>query len=57
MCEAMDVVKLTELLQQGLEDDAWRLQAITAGLVHASAFSWQRCADETLQVYQKVMDS
>jgi len=57
MCEAMDVVKLTELLQQGLEDEAWRLQAITAGLVHASAFSWQRCADETLQVYQKVMGS
>ncbi|MDD0970036.1 MULTISPECIES: glycosyltransferase family 4 protein [Pseudomonas] len=57
MCEAMDVVKLTELLQQGLEDEAWRLQAITAGLVHASGFSWQRCADETLQVYQKVMGS
>lgn len=55
MCEAMDVVKLTALLQQGLEDEAWRLQAITAGLVHASVFSWQRCADETLQVYQKVM--
>lgn len=57
MCEAMDVVKLTELLQQGLEDEAWRLQAIAEGLVHCSAFSWQRCADETLQVYQKVMES
>lgn len=57
MCDAMDVVKLTELLQRGLEDEAWRLQAINAGLVHASAFSWQRCADETLQVYQKVMGS
>ncbi|WP_248744749.1 MULTISPECIES: glycosyltransferase family 1 protein [unclassified Pseudomonas] len=57
MCEALDVEKLTELLQKGLEDEAWRAQAITEGLLHCSAFTWQRCADETLQVYQKVMES
>ncbi len=57
MCDALDVEKLTELLQQGLEDEVWRAQAITEGLLHCSAFSWQRCADETLQVYRKVMES
>ena len=50
-----DVDGLGRLLQQGLEDTAWRTQASLAGLARARAFSWQRCADETQQVYRQVM--
>jgi glycosyltransferase involved in cell wall biosynthesis len=56
MCEATDTTALTELLRQGLEDEAWRVSAIELGLLHAAKFSWERCAKETFEVYQKVVD-
>ena len=49
-----DVQHLTELLARGLDDDAWRAQAIESGLMQASKFSWQRCAEQTLEVYKTV---
>lgn len=55
MCDAMDVETLTGLILRGLEDEAWRSGAIEQGLLHAARFSWERCALETLQVYQKVV--
>jgi alpha-1,3-rhamnosyl/mannosyltransferase len=55
MCDAGDVEGLTELLRQGLEDEAWRAQAAELGLAHAAKFSWDRCAAETLAVYRKVI--
>ncbi|MOA21901.1 D-inositol-3-phosphate glycosyltransferase [compost metagenome] len=56
MCEATDTLALTELLRRGLEDEAWRASAIERGLLHAAKFSWERCAKETFEVYQKVVD-
>ncbi|AZD30986.1 glycosyltransferase family 4 protein [Pseudomonas chlororaphis] len=56
MCEALDTVALSGLIQRGLEDEAWRSAAIGQGLLHASAFSWERCAMETVKVYQKVVN-
>jgi alpha-1,3-rhamnosyl/mannosyltransferase len=56
MCEALDVDTLTGLLQKGLEDESWRVSAVEQGLRHAAEFSWERCALETLQVYQKVLE-
>lgn len=55
MCEPMDVDALTAHLLQGLEDEAWRNHAIERGLLHAAKFSWERCAQETIQVYKKVL--
>lgn len=40
-------------LEQGLEDDGWRNGAETKGLVRAKEFTWERCVEETVQVYQK----
>ncbi|MDE1164224.1 MAG: glycosyltransferase family 1 protein [Pseudomonas sp.] len=54
MCEPMDVDTLTVHLQQGLEDEVWRTRAIEQGLLHAAGFSWERCAQQTLQVYKRV---
>ncbi|MGY1449113.1 glycosyltransferase family 4 protein [Pseudomonas chlororaphis] len=55
MCEPMDVNTLTAHLQKGLEDEAWRRFAVERGLQHAARFSWKRCAQETMQVYRKVL--
>jgi len=57
MCEPMDIDSLTVNLQQGLEDDVWRANAVRNGLLHASSFSWERCARETVHVYKMVLES
>ncbi|WP_434777256.1 glycosyltransferase family 4 protein [Neisseria sp. Ec49-e6-T10] len=57
MCDALDIDKLTELLQFGLEDEEWRKQATERGLQRSKLFSWRRCAQETINVYQKVSRS
>lgn len=46
---------LTQHLQRALDDDLWRASAIKMGLAHASTFSWQRCALETVAVYSKLL--
>jgi alpha-1,3-rhamnosyl/mannosyltransferase len=56
MCDAQDTEALSELIQRGLEDELWRASAIEQGLEHAAGFSWERCAMETLEVYQKVTE-
>jgi alpha-1,3-rhamnosyl/mannosyltransferase len=55
MCDPQDVETLSRLIAAGLEDDIWRRQAISAGLLQASGFSWQRCAEETAAVYNEVI--
>lgn len=50
-----DAEALRQALQIGLHDDAWRAQARTEGLRQAGRFSWQRCAQQTLQVYRTVL--
>ncbi|MFM5482321.1 glycosyltransferase family 4 protein [Aeromonas veronii] len=57
MCDPQDTVKFSELLLTSLEDDIWRSQAITNGLLQSQQFSWQKCAEQTLAVYQKVLKS
>ncbi|HGY2296606.1 TPA: glycosyltransferase family 4 protein [Pseudomonas putida] len=54
MCAPDDVEALSELLRQGLEDETWRAAAVQQGLLHASGFSWERCAQATVEVYKSV---
>ncbi len=49
-----DVEHLTEMLRKGLEDDEWRMGAMTRGLTRALNFSWERCTSDTLAVYRAV---
>jgi glycosyltransferase involved in cell wall biosynthesis len=51
-----DVDGLVDLIRAGLEDEGWRKSARAAGLVQAAKFSWKRCTQQTLGVYQTVMD-
>ncbi|MEM8856951.1 MAG: glycosyltransferase family 1 protein [Chloroflexota bacterium] len=39
-----------------LEDNALRQQMIEAGFAHAATFSWKTAADQTLKIYQDVME-
>jgi alpha-1,3-rhamnosyl/mannosyltransferase len=55
ICEPEDVDGLNRLINKALEDDAWRNVAIKKGLLQASKFSWQRCAEETMAVYKEVL--
>lgn len=50
-----DADALRQALQIGLHDEAWRAQARAEGLRQAGRFSWQRCAQQTLQVYRTVL--
>jgi alpha-1,3-rhamnosyl/mannosyltransferase len=54
LCNSRDVESLREHLHTGLEDTAWREQAMAKGLEHAAGFSWRRCATETIAVYRKL---
>lgn len=56
MCAPDDVDGLSALLHQGLEDENWRLAAVEQGLRHAAGFSWERCAQATIEVYRKVSE-
>ena len=44
-----------QLLLQSLHDDAWRSKAVSVGIQVARGYSWERCVDQTIAVYQRVM--
>jgi glycosyltransferase involved in cell wall biosynthesis len=47
------VEDMASCLQQVLESDETRMELAQKGKSRASAFSWQRCAEETLAVFRK----
>ena len=49
-----DTEALVAALEQGLQDEAWRSQASIAGLKRATHFSWERCINQTVDVYRQV---
>jgi len=53
-CDHDDVVTLRQLIIRGLEDQDWRADAIIKGLLRASGFSWDQCAEQTIQVYREL---
>jgi glycosyltransferase involved in cell wall biosynthesis len=44
-------------IEDSLVNDRWRTDAAHRGLERARLFSWDRCVDETIAVYQKVINS
>ena len=49
-----DVEGLRERLEQALDDEVWRRQAVESGLARARTFSWERTVAETVAVYGKL---
>jgi glycosyltransferase involved in cell wall biosynthesis len=54
--DGKDVQIWANSIQRVLSDTSLRLQLIDDGLKQASTFNWQRCAVETVQVYQDVLE-
>jgi len=42
-------------IQMALEDEGLRSELIQKGLKQACSFSWKRCAEETVKVFEEVM--
>jgi glycosyltransferase involved in cell wall biosynthesis len=52
-----DVEAMRETTRKVLEDEALRAELVERGLERAKAFSWERCARQTLSVLEKVAGS
>jgi len=55
LVEPMDVNAIAQGMRRLLEDDAACARLRAAGLEKARHLSWQRCAEQTLQVYRRVL--
>lgn len=53
LCDPNDIEGLTAALLSGVTDENWRNAAINKGLTRAQSFSWARCGDETIDIYEK----
>ena len=42
-------------LERGLTDAPWRSSAVARGLEVAAGYSWDRCAEETTDVYRMAL--
>lgn len=51
-----DIDAFALLIGRLLQDDEWRNEAISAGIQVANSYTWARCVDETVAVYQQVND-
>jgi glycosyltransferase involved in cell wall biosynthesis len=51
-----NVLQIAAAMEQLLMDDALRRTLAERGLARASRFSWKRCAQETVAVYEKILN-
>ena len=50
-----DIDALALDIQKSLSDEPWRAMACKTGLAVAQSFTWNRCIDQTVDVYNQVM--
>nr|WP_295953167.1 glycosyltransferase family 1 protein [Rhodoferax sp.] len=50
-----DTDALCQALDKSLTDNAWREAAVARGLQVAAGYSWQTCAQQTVNVYRKLV--
>lgn len=55
LVEPMDDAAIMQHMRALVDDDVLHRKLSEAGLKQAQSFTWSRCANETLAVYQKVM--
>ena len=54
-CGPNDINCLADSIERGLEDNIWRDFAIEKGISRAAEFSWHRCAEMTVAVYDQML--
>ena len=52
-----DATEFASVIEDSLLNRLWRIEAVHRGLERAKLFSWDRCIDETIAVYRKVINS
>ena len=55
MVDALDVQGLAQALLRALTDMSWRAEAVVRGTQRAAQFTWQRAAQQLLEVYEQVL--
>jgi len=55
MVDPYDVDGLADAMHEVLTNDGLRANMIKKGLERAKRFSWEKCAKETLKVYEQIM--
>lgn len=53
--DPLNVQDITEKLTTVMEDEKVRTDMIKKGFINAKKFSWQKCAEETVAIYQKLV--
>ncbi|MDO8638998.1 MAG: glycosyltransferase family 1 protein [Candidatus Daviesbacteria bacterium] len=53
--DPLDTSKIKIKLKEVLEDKKLHTEMIKKGLIQAKEFSWEKCADETAEVYERVL--
>ena len=54
MVDPGDTEAFCSALVKGLTDAEWRLGAVANGLAVAASYTWQRCVNETIAVYESI---
>jgi glycosyltransferase involved in cell wall biosynthesis len=49
-----DLMAFSSAIEFALSDEKWRTHARDAGANVAASYSWQRCIDETIAIYQQI---
>ncbi len=55
LCRPLDIDDIEEKLQWAVDNPEWRQQAAVNGLNHSRQYSWQNCAEQTLEAYKKAI--
>jgi alpha-1,3-rhamnosyl/mannosyltransferase len=50
-----DIDEFARTLLRAIEEKKWRTEAVSAGIKVAAGYTWKRCVDETVAVYQQVI--
>jgi len=53
LCRPLEVDDMQEKLQWAIDNPEWRQQAAVNGLNHSRQFTWQHCAEATIEAYKK----
>lgn len=54
LVDPADIDAITSALTRVLGSDEIRVQLIERGLAHAATYTWERCVDDTLAVYESI---
>lgn len=57
LTDPFDIEAMAQSIQRLVEDDDYRTAQINLGYQHARQFSWQKCAQQTCAIYDKVSSS